>query len=144
MEIQDQTHCHLPLMQACWLLRDLTLDVILFIQFVCEITEGEFKKPGHWLMTYSSFLFLWSMERTSVFRQGMVWSKICNVCLGQRWVEGGSAWLKVSYNIVLLKWQDKRGPLQSQELCCQNLLTNPHLSEHYSISMGLGVKIYLL
>lgn len=49
--------------------------------------------------------------------------------------------LTVSYNIPFLN--KKRGFLL-RLVSCIELLTNPHLSEHQSISVGLGVKFYLL
>ena len=62
--------------------------------------------------------------------------------VGGRWVEHGGVWLKVSYNIALLKWQGKGLPTEGSFL--QRAAHNPHLTEHHLISMGLGTKVYLL
>ena len=80
------------------------------------------KRSGHLLILYSSFVLLWSMERTNRLGKILCDQKIWEVCLGQKWAEPGGAWFKVSYNIVLLKWQNKGG-LLLRALSCWKLLT---------------------
>ena len=41
IEVGDQTHCHFPLCAGLSTSCDLSLDAILFTQFVHKITEGE-------------------------------------------------------------------------------------------------------
>ena len=80
------------------------------------------KRSGHLLIIYSSFLLLWSMERTNWLSKVLRDQKIWKLCLGWRWAEHGGAWFKVSRNIALLKWQGERGLLQ-RAVSCQKLLT---------------------
>ena len=49
-------------------------------------------------------------------------------------MEHGSSWLNVDRSVSLLQ----------RALSGKKLVTNPHLTEHHSISMGLVVKVYLL
>ena len=86
-----------------------------------RLLKGNLGKRSHLLITYS-FLLLWSTERTDKLGKVLCDQKIWKVCLGQRWVDHGCAWFKVSYSIALLKWQDKRGLLQ-RALPCLKLLT---------------------
>ena len=62
---------------------------------------------GNLLITYSSFLFHWSMERTNRLGKVCCDQKIWKMCLGQRWVEHGEArfkyWLQYSFAAVTAK-----------------------------------------
>ena len=63
---------------------DLSLDAVLFTQFVCEITEGEAREEIWSSVHYfSSFLFS-STERTNRLDKVLCDQKIGKVCLGQR------------------------------------------------------------
>ena len=46
--------------------------------------------------TYSSFLLLWSTERTNRLSKVVCGQEIWEVCLDQRWLEHGAAWFQVS------------------------------------------------
>ena len=90
------------------------------------------KRYGHLLITFSSFLLLWSMERTNRLGKVLCDQKIWKVCMGQRWAEHGGAWLKVSYNIALLKWQEK-GFLMESGFLQRAVYKSPHPCHPYWI-----------
>ena len=92
---------------------DLLLNPIFFTYFVQEITVGKLgKRPGHLLTTYSSFLLLWSMERTDKLGKLLCDLKTWKLYLSQRWVKHGGAWFKVKTKVCLLQ----------RALACQKLL----------------------
>lgn len=64
------------------------------------------KRFGHMLITYS-FLLLWTVETINELGKILCDQKIWKECLGWRWGGHGGAWFKVSYDITLLKRQDK-------------------------------------
>lgn len=106
-----QSHCCHPLLHAdLWTSCDLSLDANLFTQFVysffLRLLKGKLGKRSLWI-THSSFLLLWSKERTNWSGKVSCDQKLQKVCLAQRWVEHDGAWFKSHYNIALLKWQEK-------------------------------------
>ena len=102
-----------------------SLDALSVPWFVLEITEGKAREEIWSTVNYFFFIFTsWICKRTNRLGKVLCDQKIWKVCLGQRWVEDEGIWLKVTYNIALLKWQEKRGLLQ-RILSCQKLLTNP-------------------
>lgn len=94
--IEGQSHHHPPLCAGLFAdlstSCDLSLDSVLFTQLVWEITEGEaWEKIWPLLVTYASFLLLWSKEFNLQVRQGIVWSKDLKGVLG---LEHGGCWFK--------------------------------------------------
>ena len=117
-----QIHCHLPLHASSSAPCDLSLDAILFSQFFIGLLTGRLgRRYSHLLITYSSLLLLWSKEKPTGSKI-LCDQKVWKVCLGQRWIEPGGAWFKVSHNIVLLKWQIKGGLLQRAFSCWKLLI----------------------
>ena len=110
--IEGQSHHHPPLCAGLFAdlstSCDLSLDSVLFTQLVWEITEGEaWEKIWPLLVTYASFLLLWSKEFNLQVRQGIVWSKDLKGVLGleMSWA-WGVAGLKARYSIALVKGQE--------------------------------------
>ena len=82
IETEVQIHCHLPLHASSSALCDLSLDAILFSQFFIGLLTGRLgRRYSHLLITYSSFLLLWSKEETNR-KQDTVWSKGLKSVLG--------------------------------------------------------------
>ena len=74
----------------------LSLDAVLSTKSV-RLLKGKIgKRSGYLLVTYSSFLLLWSMERTNKLGKVLCTQKIWNVCLGWRWGQHEGDWFKVS------------------------------------------------
>ena len=82
IETEVQIHCHLPLHASSSALCDLSLDAILFSQFFIGLLTGRLgRRYSRLLITYSSFLLLWSKEETNR-KQDTVWSKGLKSVLG--------------------------------------------------------------
>lgn len=133
---RGQSHHHAPLcaglfaglLTSC----DLSLDSVLFTQLVWEITEGEaWEKIWPLLVTYASFLLLWSKEFNLQVRQGVVWSKDEKGVLGWRWVAHGGSWFKSEAQCSFGEVTGPRDLLQGAAACSElpekKLLTLPSL-----------------
>ena len=132
----NQSYRHPPVYAglSCRLVDAILLS--LFTQFVRLLKRKLRKRSGVLLVTYSSFLLLRSTERTDMLGKVLCDQKIWKLRLGQRWVEHGGAWFKVS---------DKTKGASCRELFpARSCLQTPHLSEHHSISVGLWAKVHLL
>ena len=98
-------------MQACVRLVDSSTSSIHYLAHtfgpaVWEIIEGEASKEI-WL-SVNNFISTSSIfEKNRQVKQDLYDKKIWKVCLGQKWAQHGDAWFK-SYDIVLLKWWEKR------------------------------------
>ena len=81
-------------------LSDLFLDVILFTQFVCQITEGGGRKE-----TWSSVNYLFFISTSLIYgknqqaRQGIVWSKDLKSVLGPEISRAWGTWFKMLVTI---------------------------------------------
>ena len=96
-----ECRCHPPLHAGSWAFCDLALRSILFTvwshRLFMRLLKGKReKRSGHLLVTYSSSLLLWSMERTNKLGKVLCTQKIWNVCLGWGWGQHEGDWFKVS------------------------------------------------
>ena len=104
------------------------------------------KKIDHLLITYSSFLLLWSKGKVNKLGKVFCDQKIWKLCLGQTWVECESVWFKVSHNIALLRWREKTGFLLRVVSCKQLLTSSSHQISFLwngGISVGWGWRYIL-
>ena len=132
IETEVQIHCHLPLHASLSTSCDLSLDAILFSQFFIGLLTGRLgKRLSHLLVTYSSFLLLWSKEETNR-KQDTVWSKGLKGVLGPEMSRAWGAWFKVSYSFAQVT---KQTGLPAESFL---LLKAAYRGFGYSLSVATG------
>ena len=128
------SHHHSPLPAGLLIFCDFSLDIILFTQFV-------------WKEIWSSVNCLFFISTSWIYgmneqiSQGIMWPKGLKDILGPNKLNKGVSDFKVCKKA-------KGTPVENyflhRALACQKLFTNPHLSEHNSVSMESWANVHFL
>lgn len=120
--VRASGHCHPLQCAGSWTPLDFPQMLSCSHSLFTRLLKWKLEKgSGHLLITYSSLLPLWSMKKNWQGRQGIVWLKYLKAVLGSEMSRDWGDWFKVSYNIALLKWQEKKS--LAEVVSCQELLT---------------------